>query len=153
MAHPTAKTTQPAPQPAAGASAHHERVLIIDFGSQVTQLIARRVRESGVYCEIQPFNRPTRRSLKRFDAEGDHPVGRAGSVTDDREPARAATMCSSWACRCWASATASRPWRAQLGGTVEAGHHREFGRAELEVKKPSRAVRRRVGAARAIRSG
>ena len=36
--------------------AGHERVLILDFGSQVTQLIARRVRESGVYCEILPFN-------------------------------------------------------------------------------------------------
>ena len=35
----------------------HERVLIIDFGSQVTQLIARRVRESGVYCEIHPYDR------------------------------------------------------------------------------------------------
>src|SRR5215469_12583065 len=39
------------------AEPHHERVLIVDFGSQVTQLIARRVRESGVYCEIHPFDR------------------------------------------------------------------------------------------------
>ena len=37
------------------APAHHDAVLIIDFGSQVTQLIARRVRETGVYCEIHPF--------------------------------------------------------------------------------------------------
>src|SRR5579875_2239622 len=36
---------------------HHDRVLIVDFGSQVTQLIARRVRESGVYCEIHPYDR------------------------------------------------------------------------------------------------
>ena len=36
---------------------HHQRVLIVDFGSQVTQLIARRVRESGVYCEIHPYDR------------------------------------------------------------------------------------------------
>src|SRR5580693_5626273 len=36
---------------------HHERVLIVDFGSQVTQLIARRVRESGVYCEIHPYDK------------------------------------------------------------------------------------------------
>jgi len=39
------------------ASDAHERALIIDFGSQVTQLIARRLRESGVYCEVHPFNR------------------------------------------------------------------------------------------------
>ncbi|MBT5917581.1 MAG: GMP synthase (glutamine-hydrolyzing), partial [Alphaproteobacteria bacterium] len=36
---------------------HSDRILIIDFGSQVTQLIARRVRESGVYCEVVPFNK------------------------------------------------------------------------------------------------
>ena len=38
------------------AETHHQRVLIVDFGSQVTQLIARRVREAGVYCEIHPFD-------------------------------------------------------------------------------------------------
>ncbi|HYB57065.1 MAG TPA: GMP synthase (glutamine-hydrolyzing), partial [Alphaproteobacteria bacterium] len=43
-----------------------DRVLILDFGSQVTQLIARRVRESGVYCEIQPYNRVTAESLAAF---------------------------------------------------------------------------------------
>ncbi len=40
---------------------HHDKVLIVDFGSQVTQLIARRVREAGVYCEIAPSSRPRRR--------------------------------------------------------------------------------------------
>ena len=40
----------------------HDKVLIVDFGSQVTQLIARRLRESGVYCEIRPSRRPPRRS-------------------------------------------------------------------------------------------
>ncbi len=44
-----------------------DRVLIIDFGSQVTQLIARRLRESGVYCEIHPFNKVDAASLKTFD--------------------------------------------------------------------------------------
>jgi GMP synthase (glutamine-hydrolysing) len=41
----------------AHAPAEHERVLIVDFGSQVTQLIARRLRESGVYCEIHPYDK------------------------------------------------------------------------------------------------
>jgi len=53
MARQNAKTAPSAPSPGAA----HERVLIIDFGSQVTQLIARRVRESGVYCEIHPYNK------------------------------------------------------------------------------------------------
>ena len=44
------------PDPAANAALATERVLVLDFGSQVTQLIARRLRESGVYCEIWPFN-------------------------------------------------------------------------------------------------
>lgn len=44
----------------------HEHLLIIDFGSQVTQLIARRVRESGVYCEIHPFNKVDEAFLKSF---------------------------------------------------------------------------------------
>src|SRR5947209_15294066 len=47
--------TTHAPEP--GPEPHHEHVLIVDFGSQVTQLIARRVRESGVYCEIHPYDR------------------------------------------------------------------------------------------------
>ncbi len=42
-----------------------DRVLILDFGSQVTQLIARRVRESGVYCEIHPFNRSIRSAIAK----------------------------------------------------------------------------------------
>ena len=46
---------------------HHEKLLVIDFGSQVTQLIARRLRESGIYCEIHPFNRVDDGFLDQFD--------------------------------------------------------------------------------------
>ena len=52
-----------------------DRILILDFGSQVTQLIARRVRESGVYCEIVPFNAEPQR-IRDFGAEGIK-IGRA----------------------------------------------------------------------------
>ena len=47
----------------------HERALIIDFGSQVTQLIARRLRESGVYCEIHPFNKVDDAFLAAYDPQ------------------------------------------------------------------------------------
>ena len=47
-----------------------DRILIIDFGSQVTQLIARRVREAGVYCEIHPFNKVNTDSIKAYGPKG-----------------------------------------------------------------------------------
>jgi GMP synthase (glutamine-hydrolysing) len=53
-------------------------VLIIDFGSQVTQLIARRLREMGVYCEVHPYNRAEAAHQRRLQAEGGHPLRRPG---------------------------------------------------------------------------
>ncbi|MBX9594488.1 MAG: GMP synthase (glutamine-hydrolyzing), partial [Roseomonas sp.] len=50
--------------------ARHERILVLDFGSQVTQLIARRLRESGVYCEIWPFNAAPEDRIRAFDPKG-----------------------------------------------------------------------------------
>ena len=49
---------------------NHEHILILDFGSQVTQLIARRLRESGVYCEIWPFNQADEAKIKAYDPKG-----------------------------------------------------------------------------------
>ena len=72
---------------------HHERVLIVDFGSQVTQLIARRVRESGVYCEIHPYDRVSG-MLEAFDPKavilsgGPASVPEAGSPRAPAERAR-----------------------------------------------------------------
>ncbi|HRC27611.1 MAG TPA: GMP synthase (glutamine-hydrolyzing), partial [Alphaproteobacteria bacterium] len=60
----------PAPSPVAAPAPRHDRILILDFGSQVTQLIARRVRESGVYCEIWPFNQTTPEKIKTFAPKG-----------------------------------------------------------------------------------
>ena len=61
----------------------HERALIIDFGSQVTQLIARRLRESGVYCEIHPFNKVDEASLKAYNPQAIILSGGPASVTTE----------------------------------------------------------------------
>ncbi|MGE5503813.1 MAG: glutamine-hydrolyzing GMP synthase [Actinomycetota bacterium] len=109
-----------------------DRVLIIDFGSQVTQLIARRVRESGVYCEIHPFNKVTEDSLKQFGPKAVILSGGPASVIDigtPRAPDAVFTMGVPVLGICYGQQTMC----AQLGGTVEAGDHREFGRAYIDV--------------------
>ena len=85
-----------------------DRVLILDFGSQVTQLIARRVRESGVYCEIHPFTIAEGRLARLRPASAIILSG--GPASRDRRPQRRArpTSSSGSACRCSASATACR---------------------------------------------
>jgi GMP synthase (glutamine-hydrolysing) len=86
---------------------HHERLLIVDFGSQVTQLIARRLRELNVYCEIHPFQNVTDAFLAEFAPKAVIFSGGPASVIDEGSP-RPRRVCSSWACRSSASATASR---------------------------------------------
>ena len=88
----------------------HDKILILDFGSQVTQLIARRVREAHVYCEIHP-NDVERRLHPRVRAQGHHPVGQPRQHLRRARPARAAGGVGPAACRCWASATACSRWR------------------------------------------
>ena len=83
----------------------HDKLLIVDFGSQVTQLIARRVREAGVYCEIAPFQ-SAERAFARAEAEGGDPLRRPGLGARRGQPARAAGDLRRPACRCSASATA-----------------------------------------------
>ena len=112
----------------------HDKILIVDFGSQVTQLIARRVREEGVYCEIVPFNKAAE-AFAEMKPRGRDPLGRPRLGDRGRLAARARRRSSRPACRCSASATASRRWRRSSAAQVEGGHHREFGRAEVEVVK------------------
>ena len=64
----------------------HERALIVDFGSQVTQLIARRLRESGVYCEIHPFNKVDAAFLEAYGPQAMILSGGPASVTWDDSP-------------------------------------------------------------------
>jgi GMP synthase (glutamine-hydrolysing) len=106
-------------------------VLIIDFGSQVTQLIARRVREAGVYSEIVPFNH-AEDALQRLKPKAVILSGGPASVTEMGTP-----RTPDWVFKsklpvlgiCYGE----QAMVAQLGGEVESGHHREFGRAELEI--------------------
>src|SRR6056297_2046339 len=68
------------------AEQKHERALIIDFGSQVTQLIARRLRESGVYCEIHPFNKVDADFLGAYQPQAVILSGGPASVTWEDSP-------------------------------------------------------------------
>ena len=108
-----------------------EYVLIIDFGSQVTQLIARRVRENGVYCEIAPFDR-ARAALERRRPKAVILSGGPASVTEaapPRAPGEVFELGVPVLGICYGQQTLC----AQLGGEVEASSRREFGRAEIEV--------------------
>ena len=109
-----------------------DRILIIDFGSQVTQLIARRVRESGVYCEIQPFNAVTGDSLKAFAPKGIILSGGPASVTHADTP-RAPEAVWSFGVPVFGICYGQQTMVAQLGGRVESGLHHEYGRAYVEV--------------------
>ncbi|MBL8807672.1 MAG: glutamine-hydrolyzing GMP synthase [Rhodospirillales bacterium] len=108
-----------------------QKVLILDFGSQVTQLIARRVRESGVYCEIQPFNAPEER-LKAFDPGAIILSGGPASVTESHTP-RAPQYVFEAGVPVLGICYGQQTMCAQLGGKVESGHHREFGRSFIDV--------------------
>ncbi|KAB2915089.1 MAG: glutamine-hydrolyzing GMP synthase [Hyphomicrobiaceae bacterium] len=108
-----------------------DTVLIIDFGSQVTQLIARRVREQGVYSEIVPFNKADE-ALERLKPRAVILSGGPASVTEFGTP-RAPDWVFTSGLPVLGICYGEQTMVAQLGGGVEGGHHREFGRAEIEV--------------------
>jgi GMP synthase (glutamine-hydrolysing) len=118
------------------SSPPHERVLIVDFGSQVTQLIARRLREAGVYCEIAPFDRVDAAFLDRFGPRAIILSGGPASVTEAESP-RAHPAIFESGLPILGICYGQQTMVAQLGGAVDAGHHREFGRAELAAGRPS----------------
>jgi GMP synthase (glutamine-hydrolysing) len=114
---------------------HPHSILIIDFGSQVTQLIARRVREAGVYCEIVPFQLAND-GFERMQPKGVIFSGGPSSVPDAGSPRAPQAVFESGVpilAICYGQQTLCQ----QLGGNVEGGHHREFGRADVEILKES----------------
>lgn len=114
------------------SSTHPDTVLIIDFGSQVTQLIARRVREAGVYCEIVPFQSAAE-AFRHLAPKAVILSGSPYSTVDIGSP-RAPDGVFSAGIPVLGICYGEQTMCAQLGGKVEAGHHREFGRAFLEIQ-------------------
>ena len=113
---------------------HAHRILILDFGAQYTQLIARRVRESGVYCEILPWD-ITDAEVRDFGAKGIILSGGPESVTDAKGPTAPQSVFQlnvPVLGICYGMQTMAQ----QLGGRVTAGTHREFGYAQVTLSTP-----------------
>src|SRR5471030_1892876 len=109
----------------------HDKLLIVDFGSQVTQLIARRVREAGVYCEIAPFQ-GAEAAFAALKPKAVILSGGPASVPDEGSP-RAPDVVFSSGVPVLGICYGQMTMAAQLGGGVESGHAREFGRSEVEA--------------------
>jgi GMP synthase (glutamine-hydrolysing) len=110
-----------------------DRILILDFGSQVTQLIGRRVRESGVYCEIWPYSASEDR-IRGFAPRGIILSGGPASVTEAGSP-RAPEVVFTLGLPVLGICYGQQTMCAQLGGAVEPGAEREFGRAHVDVQQ------------------
>ncbi len=109
-----------------------DKILVIDFGSQVTQLIARRVREAGVYCEIVPFNTAAD-ILADFAPAGVILSGGPASVTHSDTP-RAPEALFNMGVPILGICYGQQTMVAQLGGSVATSDSQEFGRAYVDVK-------------------
>ncbi len=123
-----AVTLKPAMEP-------HDKILIVDFGSQVTQLIARRVREEGVYCEIVPFQK-AEGAFAAMRPKGVILSGGPASVLDKDAPLAPMAIYEAGV-PVLGICYGEQAMAAQLGGKVEGGHHREFGRAEIQITQPT----------------
>ena len=117
------------------AMVSHDKILIVDFGSQVTQLIARRVREERVYCEIVPFQK-AEAAFREMKPKGVILSGGPSSVLDKDAPLAPPAIYQAKV-PVLGICYGEQAMAQQLGGKVEGGHHREFGRAEVEVTKSS----------------
>jgi len=108
----------------------HDRLLIIDFGSQVTQLIARRLRELNVYCEIHPYQSVSADAIRAMAPRAVILSGGPDSVTRAGSP-RAPQELFEMGLPIFGICYGQQVMMTQLGGQVEAGHHAEYGRAYI----------------------
>src|SRR3954447_21277629 len=115
--------------------AHTDTVLIIDFGSQVTQLIARRIREAGAFCEIVPFQ-SAEEGFRRIGPKAVILSGGPASTTEVGSP-RAPEIVFQAGVPVLGICYGQMTMCVQMGGVAEGSDHREFGRAFVEIDKPS----------------
>jgi GMP synthase (glutamine-hydrolysing) len=132
-ASPEAITAQ-----ATAADIHAHRILILDFGAQYTQLIARRVRELGVYCEIHPWDMADA-EVRDFGARGIILSGGPDSVTD-AVPSKAPQCVFELGVPVLGICYGMQTMAQQLGGRVVAARVREFGYAEVQVSAACRLL-------------
>lgn len=111
---------------------HHETVIILDFGSQYTQLIARRVREAGVYCEILPYNTPATQITAR-NPKGIILSGSPASVYQQGAPRPDSQLLQTLRAPLLGICYGLQVLASDLGGEVEASSSREFGYARLKI--------------------
>ena len=113
---------------------HQHRILILDFGSQYTQLIARRIREIGVYCEIWPWD-VTEKEIADFKPQGIILSGGPESATTGEGP-KAPAIVFDMQVPVLGICYGLHTMAAQLGGRVEPSDEKEFGYAEVELTAP-----------------
>ncbi len=118
---------------------HADRILILDFGAQYSQLIARRVREAGVYCELHAYDMSDE-AIRAFAPKGIILSGGPESVTLDSTP-RAAKAVFELGVPVLGICYGMQTMAAQLGGTVETSSHREFGYAQVRARGHSSLLR------------
>ena len=117
----------------------HQKILILDFGSQVTQLIARRIREAHVYCEVHPCD-VSDEFVRNFGAQGIILSGSHASVYEedtDKAPDAVFTLGVPVMGICYGMQTMAQ----QLGGTVQASDTREFGSAMVRARGHSQLLK------------
>ena len=118
---------------------HSDRILILDFGSQYTQLIARRIREAGVYCEIHPWDAGETR-IRDFAPKGIILSGGPDTVTS-ADTGRAPRLVFELGVPVLGICYGMQTMAAQLGGEVESARHREFGYAQVRARGHTRLLR------------
>ena len=118
---------------------HSEKILILDFGSQYTQLIARRVREAGVYCELYPWDLEPE-NIRALAPSGIILSGGPQSVHEAETP-RVAKVVFELGVPVLGICYGMQTMAAQLGGEVESAAHREYGYAQIRARNHSKLLK------------